>query len=159
MNNPNSFINTPKSRGNQTAAALVQRSYDKVSDEQRELLIDLLSQNEHINIREASDLVQINYENAKSIWNIFKGQGRKHNKKSKVAKAKSGAAAGKSQEIEGGSSYGYQVLLAFDQKCEQLRRCDIKRPALETDLFLQFSTRLLQMQKRQKMTTEGLFKQ
>ena len=76
-----------------------------------------------------------------------------------MAKAKSGAAAGKSQEIEGGSSYGYQVLLAFDQKCEQLRSCVIERPAQETDLFLQFSTRLLKMQKRQKLTTEGVFKQ
>ena len=78
MNTPNSFINTIKNRCSPVAAK-TQRSYDKVSDEQREILIDLLSQNEHVNIREASDLLQINYESAKSIWKIFKRQGRKHN--------------------------------------------------------------------------------
>ena len=50
-------------------------------------------------------------------------------------------------------------MLAFDQKCEQLRHRAIKRSALETDHFLQFSIKLLQLQKRQRLTTEGFFKQ
>ena len=48
------------------------RAYVKVSDEQRSILIDLMSQNEHITIREASDLLCMNFESAKSIWNIFR---------------------------------------------------------------------------------------
>ena len=53
------------------------RIYEKVSDEQRSLLIDLLSQSDHANVREAADLLQIKYESAKSIWSIYKRQGRK----------------------------------------------------------------------------------
>ena len=52
------------------------RSYEKVSDEQRSLLIDLLSQSDQANVREAADLLQIKYESAKSIWTIYKKQGR-----------------------------------------------------------------------------------
>ena len=65
---------------------------------------------------------------------------------------------GKSYEKEGELSGGKQVLLAFDQECEQLRHRVIKKSALETDHSLQFSIKLLQLQKRQKLTTEGLFK-
>ena len=55
-----------------------------MSDEQRSTLIDLMSQNENLTIRDASHLLQIKYENAKAIWTAFKKQGRKHNKKSKT---------------------------------------------------------------------------
>ena len=50
-------------------------------------------------------------------------------------------------------------MLAFGRKCEQLRQRVIKRSAQETDHFLKFSVKLLQLQKRQKLTTHGLFKQ
>ena len=52
------------------------RCYEKVSDEQRSLLIDLISQSKHKNIREAADLLQIKYESAKSIWATYKQHGR-----------------------------------------------------------------------------------
>ena len=92
MNSPNSFRNTLKSP-KVAAVAKTQRSYTKVSDEQRVAFIDLLSQNDHISIAEAADLFQMNYESAKSIWNIFKLQGRKHNIKNK-AKFRSSAVEG-----------------------------------------------------------------
>ena len=58
------------------------RGYSRVSDDQRSLLIDLLSQkNRQISIREASDMLQIKYESAKSIWQVYKKQGRKFNMK------------------------------------------------------------------------------
>ena len=66
--------------------AVKKKSYVKVSNEQRDFLIDLLSQNEQISITEAANLVGINYESAKSIWNIFRKHGRKHNLKSKAQK-------------------------------------------------------------------------
>ena len=52
------------------------RCYEKVSDEKRSLLIDLLSQSDQANVREAADLLQIKYESAKSIWATYKKQGR-----------------------------------------------------------------------------------
>ena len=54
-------------------------SYVKVSDEQRELLIDLMEQNNGITLKEACKLVKLNYENAKVIWKVYKSSGRKHN--------------------------------------------------------------------------------
>ena len=54
------------------------REYLRVPEEQRQLLIDLMSQNEHLTIRDASDMLQIKYESAKAIWSVYKKQGRKH---------------------------------------------------------------------------------
>ena len=55
------------------------RHYDRVSDQKRSILIDLMTQNEQVTIREAANLLQINYESAKSIWSVFKRHGRRHN--------------------------------------------------------------------------------
>ena len=68
-------MNTMQNEADRTQA----RAYVKVSDEQRSILIDLMLQNEHITIREASDLLCMKFESAKSIWNVFRKQGRKHN--------------------------------------------------------------------------------
>ena len=57
------------------------RTYVKVSDEQRSILIDLMEQNEHITVRDAAALLNINYESTRAIWGIYKKQGRKHNLK------------------------------------------------------------------------------
>ena len=68
--------------GSKKSMEKVERHYVRVSDEQRSLLIDLMTQNEHITIRDASNLLQINYESAKSIWTVFKKQGRMHSLRS-----------------------------------------------------------------------------
>ena len=47
------------------------------------MLIDLMSQDEQMTIRDASDLLQLNYDSAKTIWATFKKEGRKYNKKTK----------------------------------------------------------------------------
>ena len=44
------------------------RTYKKVSDDQRSMLIDLMSQSENLSVREAARLLNINYQNAKLIW-------------------------------------------------------------------------------------------
>ena len=57
------------------------RTYNKINDEQRSMLIEIMSQNEHISIKDASSLLSINYENAKRIWIIYRAEGRKHSLK------------------------------------------------------------------------------
>ena len=82
-----------------------------MSDDQRSILIDLMSQNENLTIRDASHLLQIKYENAKAIWTAFKKQGRKHNKKSKSDKL----ARSNTSKCAGGA------LQSLDNASEQLR--------------------------------------
>ena len=66
------------------------REYCKVTDEQRSILIDFIEQNEHISIREASDLLGLNYESSKSIWIIYRKQGRKYNIKARYSLLRKG---------------------------------------------------------------------
>ena len=95
------------------------RHYVRVSDEQRSLLINLMSQNEHVTIRDASNLLQINYESAKSIWTVFKRFGRKHNLKNH-----------KNQLLQPSPTLGgirvpltnSAPLPEFDQECQLLKR-------------------------------------
>ena len=53
-----------KPRDEKTAA----RCYIKVCEEQREILIDLMVQNESMTLREACDILNLNYESARAIW-------------------------------------------------------------------------------------------
>ena len=45
------------------------------------MFIDLMIECDHVTIRDAAELLQINYESAKAIWTVYKKQGRKHNVK------------------------------------------------------------------------------
>ena len=63
------------------------RAYVKVSDEQRALFIDLMTlecADYQITIRDAASLSLINYESAKSIWQVYKNSGRKHKASNKL---------------------------------------------------------------------------
>lgn len=51
------------------------RSYTRVNDKQRIELIDLLER--EMSIKEASDRMGINYENAKAIYRIYRLERRK----------------------------------------------------------------------------------
>ena len=51
------------------------RPYTKVTDQQRTQLIDLLDQN--MSIKDASDTMGINYENAKAIFRVYRLEKRK----------------------------------------------------------------------------------
>ena len=94
------------------------RNYVRVSDEQRSLLIDLMSQNEHITIRDASNLLKINYESAKSIWTVFKRSGRKHNlKKDKTQLLQASPTLGGTRVPLTNSA----PLHEFDQECQLLK--------------------------------------
>ena len=66
---------------NQLSPKTQDRGYVKVSDEQRQMFIDLMIECDHVTIRDAAELLQINYESAKAIWTVYKKQGRKHNVK------------------------------------------------------------------------------
>ena len=73
-----------------------QRSYVKVSDAQRQVLIELMLQNQNLTLRDASNITQVNYESAKAIWTVYRKQGRSQSLKSKavqrtVASAQSSA--------------------------------------------------------------------
>ena len=96
----------------------VHRGYSRVSDDQRHLLIDLLSQkNRQITIREASDMLQIKYESAKSIWQIYKKQGRKFNMKAHFLKTSDSDARTKRRYKKGASHSSKDTMLQFDRSC------------------------------------------
>ena len=96
----------------------VHRGYSRVSDDQRHLLIDLLSQkNRQITIREASDMLQIKYESAKSIWQIYKKQGRKFNMKAQFFKTSVSDARTKRKYKKVPSHGSEDILLQFDRSC------------------------------------------
>ena len=56
-------------------AAGEKRGYNRVTNEQRVVLLDLLDRN--MSIRQAASQLGINYENAKSIYRIYRLQNRK----------------------------------------------------------------------------------
>ena len=60
-----------------------ERSYIKVTDEQRLSFIDLMTQSDKVTILDAAELLQINYESAKQIWTVYKRHGRMHNARTK----------------------------------------------------------------------------
>ena len=129
-----------------------------MSDDQRSILIDLMSQNENLTIRDASQLLQIKYENAKAIWTAFKKSGRKHNKK----ESKSDKLA-RSSNTRTHTAAG--ALQRFDHASEQLRQTAINfqsQAHVRASLFLKFSAQLLNLEKPQgrkkrKVTKELLF--
>ena len=85
------------------------RGYMKVTDAQREVLIEVLLQNDHITLRDASNLVNLNYESAKAIWTIFRKEGRRHNMKSHGLNMMSMAAQAKRKRED-------TVLANFDEE-------------------------------------------
>ena len=48
------------------------RTYVKVSDEQRRLVIDFMLQNENPSMRSASNFLDIKYDSVRTIWNSYK---------------------------------------------------------------------------------------
>lgn len=75
---------------------------------QREILIEVLLQNEHITLRDASNLVNLNYESAKSIWTIYRKQGRRHKLQSGICKHRKNAAFDSDDDED--------ALASFDRK-------------------------------------------
>ena len=57
------------------------RSYNKVNDDQRQLVIEFMLQNQNVSMRTASEFLGIKYESARAIWNIYKASGRRHSLK------------------------------------------------------------------------------
>lgn len=57
----------------------LKRSYNRVSEDQKSIFIDIMKQVDFITIKDASDLLNINYESAKAIWTIYRKKGRKQN--------------------------------------------------------------------------------
>ena len=57
------------------------RSYYKVNDDQRQLVIEFMLQNQNVSMRTASEFLGIKYESARAIWNIYKASGRRHSLK------------------------------------------------------------------------------
>ena len=121
------------------------RNYTKVSDEKRSLLIDLMSQNDQMTLHDASNLVEINYECSKSIWSVFRSQGRKYNLKT--------------QRFCHPSSFinsqctaalpSMYTLSQFERASESLKRQAVECHAHDTGRFLAFRAKILMAQKRQ----------
>ena len=58
------------------------RKYVKVTDDQRSILIDVMELSSGITLKDACELLQMNYDNAKTIWSTYKQDGRKISLKS-----------------------------------------------------------------------------
>jgi len=58
------------------------RNYEKVSDEKRQLLIDMIRQN--MTIKDAARLIDINYENAKAICRVYRREQRTDKRKERL---------------------------------------------------------------------------
>ena len=95
-------------------------------------------------------MLQIKYESAKSIWQIYKKQGRKFNMKAQFLKYSASHAKFKRKYIKSTSQGSENTLLQFDRSCAQLRQRDTECKASETDYFVQFSSRLLKLQQEQR---------
>ena len=121
------------------------RGYVRVSDEQRSIIIDLMSQNEHLSIRECSDLLSINYESVKQIWTVFKKEGRKH--KLKPTKPLSMARNHNQRNRLDATLNERAILKQFDHACKMLRTSEIEFKEAKTDPHLMFSARLLKIKK------------
>ena len=111
------------------------RGYNKVSDEQRALLIDLMSHCDQIKIREASEFLCIKYESAKSIWRIFKKSGRMHNTKTKKQQHSNGGANQMQAASTNKSLQDRATLYSFDRSSEQLRQSMFECRTKETGNF------------------------
>ena len=61
---------SPMLQASRGTAPPIKRQYTKVTDEKRLELIDLLNKN--MSIKEASDQMGINYENAKAIYRVYR---------------------------------------------------------------------------------------
>jgi len=59
------------------------RKYVKVTDDQRSILIDVMEQSRGITLKDACELLQMNYESCKAIWTVYKKDGRKKSLKTK----------------------------------------------------------------------------
>lgn len=62
----------------------IKRPYTKVTDEKRLELIDLLNRN--MSIKEASDQMGINYENAKAIYRVYRLEQRKTKQQKRLSR-------------------------------------------------------------------------
>ena len=62
----------------------IKRPYTKVTDEKRLELIDLLNKN--MSIKEASDQMGINYENAKAIYRVYRLEQRKTKQQKRLSR-------------------------------------------------------------------------
>ena len=85
-----------------------QRNYVKVSDDERELLIDLMEANDHITLKEACILLNLKYESAKAIWTIYRKNGRRHKLDKTVCAPATKSAVGQ----------GTAILQSFDRTSE-----------------------------------------
>ena len=124
-----------------TGVIMLGRHYIRVSDEQRSTLIELMSQNDHITIRDASNLLQINYESAKSIWTVYKKEGRTHNLKNE--KHQQVVTLNTNYDL----SHGIANLRNFDRFSELLYQQHTECKGKDIDNFLIFSVKLLKLQK------------
>jgi len=93
------------------------RTYKKVNDQQRQELIAILDKNRAVNIKQAAQLVGMNYYNAKRIYGIYQRMNGR-TRRSTVS-AQTGCLTMMEQEKRGSrkpssSNIGYLTLMSFD---------------------------------------------
>ena len=82
----------------------IKRPYTKVTDEKRLELIDLLNRN--MSIKEASDQMGINYENAKAIYRVYRLEQRKTKQQKRLSRFSGAELARDSMHMFMGSASG-----------------------------------------------------
>ena len=85
-------------------------------------------------IRDASDLLQLNYDSAKTIWATFKKEGRKYNKK-----VKRPLLPNTSQQ----QACAQTILGSFDHSSKQLQQCCKHSTEREASPLVKFNSKLM----------------
>ena len=94
----------------------------RVSNEQRETLINLLESNPSLSLRNASEALSLNYESLRAIWNIYKRSGRRYaitgpRRRSQTSKKTSQRCNSSMAQSRG---QGKNILKALDRASEEL---------------------------------------
>ena len=100
-----------------------------MSDEQRATFIDLMTlegDDYQITIRDAASLSQINYESAKSIWQVYKNSGRKHKASNKLTHTPAITTQQNLNFLNPVSSSDLPILQRFDLHSTLLAQADAK---------------------------------
>ena len=121
----------------------------------RSTLIDLMCQYDQLSLRDASNLLQINYESAKAIWSVFKSEGRRFSLKKQKYNSEQSLPSLREPRCSppGLLSSSILSLLQFERASEKLKSQATELCSVGLDTgghhFLAFRAKLLTIQKRQ----------
>ena len=89
-------------------------------------------EHDHLTIRNASDLLNINYESTKAIWTLFKKEGRKFSRKGHKGSS-GGNLSGAISETLLITTNDWQIVNKFYKDSDELKRSELETLAYDDD--------------------------